>query len=170
MHARLHADFITITCLDWKPLLSEDRCKDIITSSLLFLRKEKRVHIYAFVIMPNHMHLIWQMMEEHKREDVQRDFLKFTSQQMLKIMRNENAPIQRELLVFAKDRKHQVWRRNSLSIPLWSTRVMWQKVDYIHDNPVRAGLCDKPEDYKYSSARFYHDGDRQWDFLEHVDG
>ena len=60
-----------------------------------------------------------------------------------------------EPLVQAKDRKYQVWQRNSLGVPLQSSAVFNQKPEYIHDNPVKAGLCKYPEDYKYSSARFY---------------
>ena len=155
VYSSRYADFITITCLEWKPLLEQDRFKEIIVASMSFLTKANRVSIYAFVIMPNHLHLIWQIMGDHKREDVQRDFLKFTSQQMLKVLRNERSAIQDELLVHAKDRKRQIWERNSLSIPLWSDKVMWQKLEYIHYNPVRAGLCEYPEEYKYSSAAFY---------------
>ena len=137
-----YADFITITCLEWKPLLEQDRFKEIIVASMSFLTKANRVSIYAFVIMPNHLHLIWQIMGDHKREDVQRDFLKFTSQQILKVLRNERSAIQDELLVHAKDRKRQIWERNSLSIPLWSDKVMWQKLEYIHYNPVKAGYAN----------------------------
>ena len=139
VYSSRNADFITITCLEWKPLLEQDRFKDIIIESMTFLSKAERVNIYAFVIMPNHLHLIWQIMGEHKREDVQRDFLKYTAQQMLKVLRNEKSQLQGELLVHAKDRKFQIWERNSLSIPLWSDKVMWQKLEYIHYNPVKAG-------------------------------
>jgi hypothetical protein len=114
--------------------------------------------------------MVWQMIGDHKRENVQRDFLKFTSQQMLKILRNARSPVQDQILVMAKDRRYQVWQRNALSVPLWSDKVMWQKVDYVHFNPVKSGLCERPEDYKYSSASFYHYGDRHWDFLTHIDG
>ena len=116
------------------------------------------------------MHLIWQIMGEHERKAVQRDFLKFTGQQILKTLRNEKSPLQDDLFVNAKDRKFQVWERNSLSIPLWSDKVMWQKLDYIHNNPVKAGLCKNPEDYKYSSASFYLNGEKRWDFLIHCNG
>jgi putative transposase len=153
-----YPDFITITCLNWIPLLEHDRFKDIVISSLDFLIRAYRINVYAFVIMPNHLHLIWQMVGNHKREDVQRDFLKFTGQQILKVLRNEKWSLQGELLVMAKDRKHQVWERNSLSIPLWSDNVMWQKLTYIHHNPVKAGLCKYPDDHEYSSASFYHKG------------
>lgn len=80
-----YAEFITVTCLEWKPVLHEDRFKGIIIDSLSFLTKSKRVTIYAFIIMSNHFHMIWQMAGDRKREDVQRDFLKFTGQQILKI-------------------------------------------------------------------------------------
>ena len=135
-----------------------------------FLQKDNPAVIYGFVIMQNHFHMIWQTLGEHKREDVQRDFLKFTGQQILKVLRNENSPMQDELLVNAQDRKRQVWERNSLGVPLWSGKVIWQKLNYIHNNPVKAGFCQYAEDYRYSSASFYRGGDKRWDFLTHVDG
>jgi putative transposase len=168
--AREHPDFITITCLNWIPVIMEHRFKEIIIESLKFLKKAERIEIYGFVIMSNHLHMIWQMLGEHKRENVQRDFLKFTSQQILKHLRNEQSTLQNDLLVQAKDRKFQVWERNSLSIPLWSTYVFQQKLDYIHNNPVKAGMCKYPEEYKYSSAGFYLRNEKNWDFLTHYEG
>lgn len=76
-----HAEFLTVTCLEWKCLLVDENCKDIITQSLTYLAKAKRIYVYGFVIMPNHFHLIWQMMGDNIRSEVQRDFLKFTGQQ-----------------------------------------------------------------------------------------
>lgn len=165
--AKEHAEFLTVTCLEWTHVLQEDRFKDIVIDSLRFLSKEERIKVYGFVIMSNHFHLLWQMLGDHKREDVQRDFLKFTGQQILKILRNENSEMQKELLVQAKDRKYQVWERNSLGVPLWSPEVFWQKLEYIHYNPLKAGLCEYPEDYKYSSAKFYLRNEKNWDFLVH---
>ena len=103
------------------------------------------------------------------REAEQRNLLKFTGQQIIKNFRNEKSAILHELLVETKDRRYQVWERNSLSIPLWSPNVMDQKLEYIHSNPVKAGLCEHPEDYKYSSARFYILNEKNWDFLTHID-
>ena len=168
--AKEHAEFLTVTCLEWAHVLKEDRFKDIVIDSLRFLTKEGRICVYGFVIMSNHFHLIWQMVGDHKRNDVQRDFLKFTSQQILKIFRNENSEMQEKLLVQSKDRKYQVWERNSLGVQLWSPEVFWQKLDYIHNNPVKADLCEYPEDYKYSSARFYLRNEKDWDFLVHHEG
>lgn len=169
-YSKQYPEYITITCLEWKHLLDNDMHKDIIMNSLNFLVREARATIYAFVVMSNHLHLIWQCVGDHHRENVQRDFLRFTSQQIIKLLRNDHSPILTELEVDAKDRKHQVWERNSLSIPLWSTAVFNQKLEYIHLNPVRAGLCTYPEDYKYSSARFYLCNENNWSFLTHYNG
>ena len=77
--AKQYADFTTVTYLEWKHVLQEDRFKDIIVDSLSFLSESNRVNIFAFVIMSNHFHLMWQMLGDYKREDVQRNFLKYTS-------------------------------------------------------------------------------------------
>lgn len=77
-----YPQFFTATILEWKPLLKQDKYKRIIVDSLQYLVKNKRVKVFAFVIMPNHTHLIWQMRYPHKREEVQRDFLKYTGQQI----------------------------------------------------------------------------------------
>jgi len=169
-HAQQHATFTTITCLEWRHVLSDDRVKEIITQSLAYLTAVKRVRVFSFVIMSNHMHLIWQMLGDHQREDVQRDFLKYTSQQIIRYLSEHDPVLLKELEVNATDRKYQVWERNALNIPLWSDKVVWQKLAYIHDNPVKAGVCDHSEDYVYSSAKFYFKKDMRWIFLCHIDG
>jgi REP element-mobilizing transposase RayT len=165
-----YAEFLTVTCLEWKLILQDDKLKEIIAHSLSYLTQAKRVNVYGFVIMSNHFHLIWQMVGDHVRTDAQRDFLKYTSQQILKVMKHEKSELMNDLLVNAKDRKYQVWERNSLSIPLWTPKIFEQKLDYIHNNPVKAGLCKFPEAYKYSSARFYLRNEKNWEFLTHHKG
>ena len=66
-----------------------------------------------------------------------------------------------------KDRKYQFWKRNPLSIDLFSHDVFMQKLEYIHWNPVKAGLCELPEEYEYSSASFYEKGITRFGFLSH---
>lgn len=154
MYAKAHPDFITVTCLKWIPILLDNRFKNVVIDSLSYLTKSNRVTVYGFVIMDNHFHLLWQMMGDHKRENVQRDFLKYTGQQILRSLRYNASPILEQLLVNARDRKYQLWERNSLSIPIWTNGLIDQKLDYIHFNPVKAGLCKYPEEYRYSSAGF----------------
>lgn len=87
VYAKEYAESVTVICVDWQPLLKEDSTKDIIVERLRFLCRKKRISVYSFVIMSNHFHLIWQMLGDHQRKDVQRDFLKLTDQQILKKLR-----------------------------------------------------------------------------------
>ena len=160
--------FFTATILNWQHLLKPDKYKNIIISSLEFLVKNNRVKIFAFVIMPNHIHLVWKISENHKREDIQRDFLKYTAQQIKleMIKNNENSIF--DFQVNAKDRKFQIWERNPLSVDLFSRNVIEQKINYIHNNPLQEkwNLVNEASDYFYSSAKFYELDDTSFSFLE----
>ena len=162
-----YPQFFTATNLEWKKALDNDEHKDIIIRSLRFLVENKRVIIYAFVIMPNHIHLVWQIQAGQQKQNVQRDFLKFTAQRIKDRMEKSSPALLSEFLVNAKDRKYQLWERNPLSVELWTEQVMMEKIRYIHENPVRAGLCSYPYTYKYSSALFYNNGNDNWGFLTH---
>jgi putative transposase len=170
IQAKEHPDFITVTCLEWQNLLADDRMKKIIISSLRFLVMQNRITVLAFCIMNNHIHLIWQMLGDQQRANVQRDFLKYTGQQILRKLEEVRSPVLTELRVNTSDRTFQVWERNALSIPLYSDRFFLQKLDYIHRNPVEAGLCRYAEDYYYSSAAFYNKNVINFDFLSHYNG
>jgi putative transposase len=162
-----YPQFFTASNLEWKPLLQADKYKDIIINSMKFLVEDKRVIIFGFVIMSNHMHIIWQMQAGIKRDAVQRDFLKFTAQRIKKDMLRYHRESLLQFKVRAEDRNYQFWERNPLSVDLWSREVLIQKLKYIHENPVRAGLCNTAEEYKYSSAMFYETGIDHWGFLTH---
>jgi putative transposase len=162
-----YPQFFTATNLEWKMLLQTDKYKDVIIESMRFIVKDNRVIIYGFVIMANHIHIIWQMKAGKKRENVQRDFLKHAAQEIKSDMLRNRMPELDQYLVNAKDRKYQMWERNALSVDLWSEKTLIQKLRYIHENPVRVGLCKYPEEYKYSSALLYKTGIDNWGFLTH---
>ena len=164
-----YVQFFTATVLKWKPLFFNDSYKSIIIGSLKFLAEAKRVKIYGFVIMPNHIHIIWQVQKEHKLKNVQRDFMKFTSQQIQKDLRTNNPSLHQEFEVNLKDRKYQIWQRNPLSIDLYSREVIEQKLDYIHNNPVQGKwmLTDEPANYLYSSSSYYEREECRFPFLTH---
>lgn len=107
--------------------------------------------------MPNHLHLLWKTEEAHKREDVQRDFLKYTAQQIKSDLIKNHPAVLKKIYVGAKDRQYQLWERNPLSVYSYSTAVTEQKLDYIHRNPVQGKwqLAALPEDCKLSSASYY---------------
>ena len=148
-------------------MLLDDRYKDIIISSMKFLVKEKRVAIYAFVIMPNHIHLVWKIANNRKKEDVQRDFLKYTAQKMKLKLKDEDPDKLKLFYAGAKDREYQFWERKLLTSKLPTEEIIVQKINYIHANPIRGkwNLCKEFTDYKYSSASFYYKENSKWDFL-----
>ena len=159
--------FFTATILEWKHLLKQEKYKEIIANSLAFLVKEKRVEVFGFVLMSNHIHIIWRVINEQKPSEVQQSFMKYTAQMMMKDLRTNHPKVLEHFFVEAADRKHHIWERNPLSIEIHSNEVMLQKLNYIHHNPVKAGLCLQPEDYHYSSAAFYLNNSTIWSFLTH---
>jgi REP element-mobilizing transposase RayT len=167
-----HPQFFTATILKWNNLLIQNEYKEIILQSLRFLVNNNRIFIYGLVIMPNHIHLIWQMKDGINPSDVKRDFLKFTSQQIKFDLQKHHPQLLELFKVNLKDRTYQIWENRPLSIPLWSDHVLEQKLDYIHRNPVKGkwNLADLPENYHYSSARFYLLNEDHFDFLTHYKG
>ena len=110
--------------------------------------------INAFVILVNHLYLIWQMKAGIKPENVQRDFLKFTAQKMQKDLKFYSSEFLNEFRVIAKEREFQYWKRKPFNIELRSDAVFIQKLEYIHENPVKAGLCKFAEEYYYHQPSF----------------
>ena len=131
---------------------------------------QKKVTVYAFVIMPNHIHLLWVIRPEYKPSDVQRDFLKWTARQLLNELKTNEPHKLSEFKVEAGDRTYQIWERNALGVQVYTDEVMFQKMKYIHENPIveKWKLALMPEEYFYSSASFYFNGDKRWEFLTHV--
>jgi putative transposase len=169
MFEQQHIAFFTVTILEWKQLLRPDKYKDVIIDSLRFLVEKKRAIIYGFVIMPNHLHLLWKMEDPHKRENVQRDFLKYTAQQIKFDLAQNHQAVLEKFRVGAKDRQYQIWERNPLSVYCYTIPVTEQKLNYIHNNPIQEKwqLATLPESYYYSSARFYYENKDDFGFLTH---
>jgi putative transposase len=167
-----HTQFITATNLNWLPVLQNDYHKDILVEAFRRRVEAQQVSIYAFVIMPNHFHAIWQLHDGISMDVFQRDLLKFTARSILKFMKMNDDGLLPRLKVKDADREYQVWERNSLSIDLYSPAFFEQKFDYLHNNPVHPKwkLATFPEEYWYSSASFYITGKDEFGFLQHYDG
>ncbi len=161
--------FTTATVKGWKPLLNQDKYKLIITNSLTFLAKEQCVRIYAFVIMPNHFHLIWQLIGEQSLSKVQLRLMKYVAQQIKYDLSWNHPKVLERFKVDRKDRKYQFFKERPLSIPLFTDEVVLQKIKYIHRNPVQPKwqLAPNMEEYIWSSAAFYMVADMRWPFLTH---
>lgn len=159
--------FYTATILEWKPLLQQDKYKHVVIESLRFLVTEKRITLNAFVIMSNHLHLIWQPLNEFTPDRIQHSLMSFTAHQFKNDLEINHPQVLSHFKVDAKDRDYQFWERNSLGVDLFNETVFMQKLDYIHWNPVKASLCSLPEEYYYSSAKFYESGVDDFGMLTH---
>ena len=167
-YAQAWPQFFTATIQKWKHLLKEDKYKNIIVDSLKFLVAEGSVTINGFVIMSNHLHIIWQAKSNNDLQKIQNSFIKHTSKEFKKMLEIDNDLQAYE--VNAIDRKYNFWQRDSLNIELFTAAVFQQKLNYLHYNPVKANLCNFPEDYYFSSALFYEKGIDHFGFIEHYLG
>ena len=157
--------FWTATIHNWLPLLQEDSAKELIIYYLKYLSDKKLITVYAFVIMPNHIHLIWQQNCLNGKETPKGSFLKYTSHTYLKQLKASGISSLYE--VKAANKKHEIWQRDSLGIEIYSRKVAKQKLDYTHFNPVSGKWLLAKDDlsYYYSSARFYETGNDEFGFL-----
>ncbi len=150
--------------------MADNQYKDIIIESLQFLVAEKRIELNAFVIMHNHIHLMWQALNDFTPSAIQASFMKYTGQQIKRLIIKNNPNMLAGFKVNKYDRDYQIWKREPLSIELITESMFIQKLKYIHYNPVTAGLCSVPEEYYYSSAKFYFDGTDNFGMLTHYSG
>jgi len=160
-------EFFTATCLNWQPLLKGDERKQIIMDSLRFMVNDKRIWLYGFVIMPNHIHLMWSRQDEWVNKSTEQMFLKFTAQQIKFRIIDSNPAELENYKSTQSDRQYHFWERRPYKSTMYNREVANQKIDYMHYNPVKAGLCEKTENYKYSSARFYELNQDDWGFITH---
>ena len=162
-------EFFTATCLNWQALLQPDERKQIVMDSLRFMVNDKRIWLYGFVIMPNHIHLMWCRQDAWVNKSTEQIFLKFTAQQIKFRILDSNP---KELINYKSsqsDRLYHFWERRPYKATMYNRKVAAQKIDYMHYNPVKAGLCRVPEDYWYSSYRFYQLNQDEWGFLTHYE-
>jgi len=160
--------FWTATIHKWYHLLKSDENKQLIVDSLKFLSDRQLITVFAFVIMPNHIHLIWKLNKLNGKETPKGSFLKFAAHKLLDQLKQEGKLD--EYSVFHANKKHEIWQRDSLGVEIISLPVAIQKLDYIHFNPV-SGKWQLAEDdlkYHYSSARYYEEGVDEFGFLNNL--
>jgi REP element-mobilizing transposase RayT len=156
--------FISFAVVEWLDVFTRNEYKDIVLNSLRYCQQEKGMEIFAWCIMTSHIHLIFRSAGEQKPELLIGDFKRFTSKAIVKAI-IENPKESRKDFLLDQFRKagistsnvnqYQFWRHDNHPIELWSNKVIDEKIDYVHKNPVEAGLVFRAEDYIYSSAVDY---------------
>lgn len=155
-----HAHFVTFAVVNWIPALSRPLYKDIVVDSLKYCVSEKGLLLHGWVIMNDHVHLIVSS-DKDELQDIMRDLKKYTAMRLLAEIEGNMQEGRRSWMMWLfksagkvnpNNKNYQFWQQDNHPIALSGTDMMLQKLNYIHDNPVRAGIVHEPEHYIYSSA------------------
>ena len=165
--------FITFAVMEWVDIFTRIDYCTILIDSIRFCQKEKGLVLYAWCLMSNHIHMVVSA-KNNDTSDILRDFKKFTSKRICKAILEHRGESRKKWMldIFrqageknSRNTNFQFWQQDNHPIQLLTPSFSRQKIDYIHNNPVKAGIVDKAEDYRYSSARDYAEG-RQCGLIE----
>ena len=159
------AHFVTATVVDWIDVFSRKNYRDCIIECLDYCIKNKGMILYGYVVMSNHIHMIIQS-NDGKLSDLLRDFKKFTAKVILDKIQNEPESRREWMLerfrlateTHSRNKNYQFWQYGNHAEEIFTEHFLWSKLDYIHMNPVRAGIVSKIDDYIYSSGSNYVNG------------
>ncbi len=157
IYDQLEVYFVTFTVHQWVDVFTRRAYADMLLDNLRFCQKHKGLKIYSWVIMSNHCHFIIRS-EGYKLSDVIRDFKKHTAKKIFEAIDNNESESRRQWLrwLLKKDGHIWFWEEGYHGVELSSREMYDSRVDYIHLNPVRAGIVEKEEEYLLSScADFY---------------
>ena len=170
------AHFVTFAVVGWIDVFSREQYKEIFVNSLQYCQQHKGLTLHAWVIMTNHVHLIISS-NTNKIEDIVRDLKKYTSKQIIKAIQENPTESRKEwmlnLFSFAgknnnNNKDHQFWKQDYHPIELNSAEKSKERLDYLHQNPVRSGLVWEPWHYKFSSAIDYYTNEHGLLKIEHL--
>ncbi len=150
--------FSTCTIIQWQCIFKEEKYFQIVTDSLNYCIDNKGLIVIAYVIMLNHLHLITCNSDTTVLSNIMRDFKRYTSIEIAKQLETDNEKL--FLYIFEKaaegrkrEQKYKIWQDEYHPKAIYSEEFLLQKVEYVHNNPVRKGLILKPEYWRFSSAR-----------------
>jgi REP element-mobilizing transposase RayT len=146
--------FVTFTVHQWADVFTRQLYVDELLASLKYCQTHKGLEIYAWVIMSNHAHMIIRA-KDGNLSDIIRDLKKFTSKRVFQLISENPHESRREWLmkVLSHEGRIWFWEEGYHGEEVYSLDFFESKVNYIHQNPVRAGIVDKEEEYLNSSAR-----------------
>jgi REP element-mobilizing transposase RayT len=149
--------FLTCTVIDWLPVFTRPESVQILLDSWSHQRLNEGLRLFGYVILENHLHFVAQA---PRLDKCLSSFKSFTAARIVDLLKTHKAKRLLAGLRLAKrahkcDRDHQLWQEGSHAEMICSEPVMREKLNYIHQNPVKRGYVDLPEHWRYSSARQY---------------
>ena len=170
------AHFVTFSVVGWIDVFSREIYKEIFVNSLQHCQQNKGLKLHAWVIMTNHVHLILST-NTNKIEDIVRDLKKYTSKKIIAAIQ-ENSTESRKVWMInlfkyagknnSNNKDFQFWKQDYHTIELNTAAQLKERLDYLHENPVRSGLVWEPCHYKYSSAIDYYTNEHGLLKIEHL--
>lgn len=153
--------FITSSVVGGLPIFMDPSITKMVLDALCYLQNESKVTLYGYVIMPNHIHLIVEDKELSKKL---RAFKSFTGRVIIDYLIEKNrtelvADFKSKKLKNHRDSEHQVWQEGLHPKQIFTHKILQQKMEYIHFNPVKTGFVENPVHWKYSSAIDYKGGE-----------
>ncbi len=158
--------FLTFTVVDWVDVFIRPVYKQIIVDSLNFCIEKKGLVVFGWCLMTNHLHLVAEAKEGYKLSHIIRDFKKFTARSILKVIEVEPES-RKDWILYRFEyagkfrnniEKYHFWQDTNHAIYLdpHKPKMLRQRLNFLQDNPVRAGIVENAADYLYSSARDYY--------------
>lgn len=157
------AYFVSFATVYWLDVFTRQEYFSTLEEAVNYCRAEKGMEVFAYCFMPSHVHFVFRSGKEDP-SGLLRDFKGFTAKKLIKAIEDNPQESRKEWLLWMMERagkrksnvgKRQFWQQHNKPIELWSGKVIKQKIDYIHNNPVEQGFVTNPIDWKYSSARNY---------------
>ena len=151
--------FLTFTVIGWIDIFTREVYCDLLIKNLIYSQQHKSIEIFAYVIMPSHIHIIVRR-NDGLVNDWIRDYKSYMAKEMLELIQNNQQESRKEWLLymfkyFAKaskqNKEFMFWQKTNHPIEIFTSSVMQQKIDYIHNNPLHAGIVTNAAFYKYSS-------------------
>ncbi|NOZ33941.1 MAG: transposase [Chlorobi bacterium] len=163
--------FLTFQIVGWADIFTRKIYKDIVIDSFKYCQKHKGLEIFAYVIMSNHIHILCRSNIGDLSGTI-RDFKIFTSKKFIEIL-SSNKESRRDWMnmvfkyhaKYKKGQNYQIWTHENHAEHIFSQKFIEQKINYIHQNPVRSGIVNQAENYNYSSAKNYADEDGLLDVI-----
>lgn len=158
--------FVSFPVVYWVDVFIRDEYRQVLLESMSYCTKYKGLEVYAYCIMTSHVHLIIGSQQE-PLQNILRDFKSYTSTQLRKAIQDNPQESRKEWMLWLMQRAgkkngnnndFQFWQQHNHPIELNTNFLLQQKLDYIHQNPVKAGFVNSPEAYTYSSAAAYAGG------------
>lgn len=164
--------YLTFQIVGWVDIFTRKIYRDIIIESFKYCQEHKGLELYSYVIMSNHIHLMARSLRGDLSGTI-RDFKNYTSKRFLETI-NENIESRSDWMKivfeyhgkYKNKQTYQLWTNENHAELIYCQKFIEQKIEYIHNNPVRAGIVVNPEDYLYSSARNYADLESKIEILK----